>query len=379
MIRSDVTFFAVVGVLCVLIIVSITIIVLNTANKPGVQSDSYTTLTLDEAIRVLEKRFGEVFDCVERKSCDLYGINVVIIATPAQGDLYDVTIWTEGLNYTCGDSYRDTVVWRVTLGRLSYHISMMSYGVLEGYEEWLGVEKRLGIRLDVGRGVCDRSGGRLWVYVDLPTFDHCNHACGQFYLNTTLYIDREKYVVYQYMELDFSYLIDKGYIKIREVENNYAYPINPPAILYFTYIRSPFWRIPLELLNSTKRPLIVSLHIATTNRTLLEEYLRRLEVISPLVEAYLLKQNSEAARRFLEYLRSRVVEKLYPGAQMEIMYVSNPRGGDYYSAKWDGAELQIDLGTLDVYMRGVTREFVEALINPVLDLIRSAVSSPTHQ
>jgi len=355
---------------------------------------------LDEAVKVLEKRFGEVFGCVER-SCDLYGINVVIVATPAQGDLYDVTIWTEGLNYTRGSPYRDTVVWRAEWGHLSYHISMISYGVLRGYEEWLDVEKRLGIRLDVGRGVYDGSGGRLWVRVDLPTFEFCEiaEACGQFYLNTALYIDGEKYVVYQYTELDFSYLIDRGYVKIREFEDDYAYPINPPAVLYFTYVRSPFWRIPLELLNSTRIPLVISLHVAATNRTLLEEYLRRLEVLSPLVEAHLYvsyvieeagenlpkfvelsKQvNSEAARRFLEYLRSRVVGELYPGTQMEITYVSNPQGGDYYLAKWGSADLQIYLGTLDVYIHGVTREFVEALINPVLDIIRSAAPSPTHQ
>jgi len=365
--------------LCALVVVAAAIIVLNTASKPSTQSGGYTTLTLDEAVKVLRDRFGGVFGCVERRSCDLYGINVVIIVTPAHSDLYDVTIWTEGLNYTRGSPYRDTVVWRAEWGSLSYHISMISHGVLSGYEDWLIIEKRLGVHLDVGCGVYDWSGGRLWIRVDMPTFDHCNHACGQFYLNATLYIDGEKYVVYQYMELNFSYLIERGYVKIREFRDGYAYPINPPAILYFTYIRSPFWRIPLELINSTKRPLIVSLHIATTNRAILEEYLRRLEVLRPLVEAYLLNQDSEAARRFLENLRSRIVEELYPGAEMEITYINNPHGGDYYVAKWNGADLQIYLGTLNVYIHGVTREFVEALINPVLDLIRSAAPSPTNQ
>lgn len=390
MISIHVKSFTIAIILCVLIVITTITIVLNIANKSDIKNNNYT-LTLDEAIKIMKKKFDKVFDCAEKKSCDLYTIDVVIIATPTHSDLYDVYIYSNGLNYTHGDPYRDTIVWRAVLSELANHISMLDYGVLRGYEEWLDVEKRLGIHLDVGYGVYDRSRDRLWIHIDLPTFKFCEiaHACGQFYLNATLYIDKEKYIAYQYMKLNFNYLVDRGYVKIREIENGYAYPINPPAIMYFTHIRSPFWRIPIELLNSTKMPIAITLHIATTDRDVLKKYLEQLEILRPLIEAKLtisyisektqenLKEfvklldqvYSRAIQEFLEYLRYKVVEKLYPSMPMKVKYVNNPHGGDYYLAEWNNTKLRAHTGTLDIYINDATRNLVEMLITSIQTII----------
>ena len=387
MTRRYTKFFIVAMILCVFI--TITAIVLNITNESNTESGSHI-LGLDEAIELMKEKFVKVFDCVEEKSCNLYVIDVGVIVTPVDDDLYSVSMFFEGSNYTRGSVYRDTIVWRAVLNKLSYHISMIDYGVSKGYEEWLDIEKRLGIHLNVGYGIYDGSRDALLIHIDLPTFKYCNHVCGQFYLNTTLCIDNKKYVVYQYTKLNFSYLVDRGYVKIREVENGYTYPINPPAILHFTYIRSPFWRIPIEFLEkNTSLPIVAVLHIATTNRSVLEKHLDKLEVFRPLIEASLMnsyvsevahnnltkfvellgQMHSRAIQEFLEYLRSKVVEKQHQDMQMVIKYVSNSRGGNYYLAKWNNTILKACIGTLDTYIHNAPQKLVEILIDPITNII----------
>ena len=340
----------------------------------------------------MEKRLKDILACIDERRCDLYIVDVVMIVTPPQDDLYDVHIYTNGLNYTRGSIYSDTVTRRVVVSQLSYYISMISYGITRGYEEWLDVEKRLGTHLDVGYGLYDSSRDGLSVHIDLPAFKFCEiaHACGEFYVNTTLYIDSEKYVIWQFMELNFSYLIDKGYIKIRKVENGYAYPINPPAVMRFTYIESPFWRIPTELLNSTRIPIVITLHIATTNSSILEKYLDQLEIFRPLIEASLTRSyisevtcenltkyvelldqvNSKAIQKFLEYLHNKVVERLYPGTLIEIKYVENVHGRNYYLVKWKSTELLAYMGTLEIHMHDATQKLIERLTNATTKMLR---------
>lgn len=385
----------VVMILCASVIIMIVVTVLNyinnATNEFNIES-SNQTLRLDEAIEMLKKKYAKVFGCVEKKSCDLYIIDVGIIVTPANDNLYTVSMFFDGSNYTRGSVYRDTFVWRAEFIRLSYHISMIDYGVSTGYKEWLNIEKRLGIHLDVGYGIYDRSRDTLLVHIDLPTFNFCEiaHPCGQFYLNATMYIDNEKYIVYQYTKLNFSYLIDRGYVRIRDRENGYAYPINPPAILRYRYVDSPYWRIPVEFLEkNTSTPIIAVVHIATTNRSVLEKYLNKLEIFRPLIEANLMipyiseitnddpskfqgmlgRMNARAIQEFLECLRSKVVERLYPGIQMDIEYISNPHGGDYYIAKWNNTTLKAYIGTLNMYIYNTPWTLAETLIKQLIQSI----------
>jgi len=390
MVKRHVKFFTMAIILCVLIVITAITIVLNVVNKSNIESNSYI-LTLVEAIKIMKEKFDKVFDCVEKKSCDLYTIDVVIIATPTHSGLYDVSIYVNGLNYTRGSTYRDTIVWRAVLNKLSYHISMINYGVLRGYEEWLNVEKRLGTHIDVGYGIYNESRGTLSIHIDLPTFKFCEiaHACGQFYLNATLYIDNEKYIIYQYTKLNFNYLIDKDYIKIREIKNGYAYPINPPAVIRFTYIETPFWRIPIDFVEkNTGLPIVVALHMVTTNHSILEKYLTQLKTLRPLIEASLMKSyideiardnltkyiklsnqvNSKAIQEFLMYLQNKVVEKLYPGTQMEIKYINNSHGADYYLAKWNNTKLIARIGALEISIHDASRRFVKMLIDTIINI-----------
>jgi len=221
--------------------------------------------------------------------------------------------------------------------------------------------------------------------VDLPTFKFCEtaHTCGQFYLNATLYLDNEKYIIWQFAKLNFSYLVEKGYVKIRKVENGYAYPINSPATIFFTYIEVPFWRIPIKFLNGTEMPIIITLHIATTNRSILENYLEKLELYRPLIEADLAnpyisevshenltkfielsdKVNKEAIQRFTKNLHHEIMAKLYPDTSMVMKYVENPHGGDYYIARWRDVKLIAYVGTLEIHIHNIAPNFIETLIS----------------
>jgi len=349
---------------------------------------SSSILSLDKAVKFFEKRLRSVLLCVSEGKCSFYTIDVVMIVTSSRNGFYSVHIYAGGLNYTRGSTYSDTITRRVVVNKFSYHMLMLSDGILRGYEEWLDIEKRLGIRLDVGYGIYDRSRDILLIRVDLPTFNFCEiaHACGQFYLNATLYIDKEKYAVYQFAKLNFSSLVERGYIKIRKVENGYAYPINPPATIFFTYIEAPFWRIPVEFLNGTEMPIIITLHIATTNRSILENYLEELELFRPLIEADLVnpyisevshgnhtrfielsdKVNREAIQKFIENLHHEIIAKLYPDTSTMVKYFENPHGGDYYIARWRDVELIAYVGTLEIHIHNVTSNFIETLINIML-------------
>ncbi len=353
------------------------------------ESDAVYRMSLDRAIEIFEKRFREAFRCVEEKSCNLYGVGVVLIAIPTHDNLYDIHIYIDGLNYTRGSVYRDTIVWRAELGQLMHHIAVLSYGISRGYGEWLEIEKKLGIHLDVGYGIYDRSRDTLSLRVDLPTFKYCNHVCGQLYLNATLYLDNEKYIVYQFTKLNLSYLVSRGYIEIRKVENSCAYPVNPPAIIRFTYIDTLFERIPIEMLNSTEIPLIISLHIATTNRSILENYLEKLELYRPLIRACLADSyisevsrenltkfveisdsvHREAIQKFIDSLYYEIIAKLYPNVSMTVEYIENPRGGDYYVAKWGGIELVAHVGTLGIHVQNATPKLLETLVKEIPAII----------
>lgn len=342
-------------------------------------------MKLDRAIEIFEKRFREAFRCVEEKSCNLYGVGVVLVAIPTHDNLYDIHIYVDGLNYTRGSAYRDTAVWRAELGQLMHHIVMLSYGISRGYEEWLEIEEKLGIHLDVGYGIYDRFRDTLSLRVDLPTFKYCNHVCGQLYLNASLYLDSEKYIVYQFAKLNLSYLIDRGYIKIGKIGNSYAYPVNPPAVIRFAYIDALFERIPTEMLNTTEIPLIISLHIATTNRNILENYLEKLELYRPLIEACLAdsyisevsrenltkfveisdRVHREAIQNFIKKLHYGIIAKLYPDNSMTIEYIENPHGGDYYVARWRGIELVAHVGALGIHIQNVAPKLLEMLVREI--------------
>lgn len=387
MIRKHAKLFIIVMILCIVVVFLTIVYVLDITSKSMTKSSS-PILSLDKAVKFFEERLRRVLLCVSEGKCSFYTIDVVMIVTPSRNGFYSVHIYAGGLNYTRGSIYSDTITRRVVVNKFSYHMLMLSDGILRGYEEWLGIEKRLGIHLDVGHGIYDRSRDTLLIHVDLPTFKFCEiaHACGEFYTNATLYIDSEKYVIWQFAKLNFSYLIDKGYIKIRKVENGYAYPINPPAVMRFTYIESPFWRIPTELLNGTRIPIIITLHIATTNRSIHENYLKILELFRPLIEARLAnpyisevshgnhtkfielsdKVNKEAIQKFIKNLHHKIIAKLYPDTSIMVKYVENPHGGDYYIARWRDIELIAYVGTLEVHIHNVTSNLIETLISIVL-------------
>jgi len=358
----------------------------------------YTVLKLDSAAKVLEKRFYEVFKCVEERACNLYGVDIVMIVIPTHKSLYNVFVYVYGLNYTHGNAYEDSVIRKAVMSSLFYHISMISYGVLEGYAEWKNIEKRLSIHINIGYGVYDNRRGSLLMHIDLPTFDFCEvaHACGQFYLNATLYIDNEKYVVYQFTKLNFSRLIDRGYVEIKWIENGFVYPVNPPAVMRLTYIETPFWRIPTSFVNGKAMPIVATLHIVSTRYETIEGYLNELKLFSPLVRAFMAEpsidwiafKNITKFNELLDNLFTRAIKKflaslsieikeLYPDVRIVIKHIKT-RGADYYLMEFNNTKLKIYTGTLEVSIYNADKKLVNALTTGLIECIASLnhVASP---
>jgi len=121
-------------ILGILVTVIVIVATINNTNELASENNNHT-LELDEAIKMLKEKFDKVFSCAKKKSCNLYAIEVIVIVTPTRGDLYDVHIYTGGLNYTRGSTYSDTVTRRVVVNKFSYHILMLSDGILRGYKE----------------------------------------------------------------------------------------------------------------------------------------------------------------------------------------------------------------------------------------------------
>ncbi len=349
---------------------------------------------LSSSVKLLKERLSDIYSCVKEKRCDLYGFSVIIIAKPLNNDSYDVDIYIDdSLNYTRGSNYRDTVIRGGVMSDLQHHINVMSYGIATGYREWIDIEKRFGIHLNVGYGVYCSSGEtfRLWIHVELPTFHYCNNVCGEFYLNATFYMDEEKYVVYQLQKIDYRYLINMRYLSVLERSENHVFVANPPAILGFADAYALSSRIPVDSINRSEGPVIITLNFVTTNRSVLDKYLNDLYLIKPLIEAHLEipymgelswspngkynvtkfetllhKTFLRAARKFVETLIT-ALRELYPNETITFTHTSIPSGNEYYLIRLGRSLLAVDLyvGTLDTHLHGVPSKLIRMIIDMI--------------
>ncbi len=343
-------------------------------------------LSINETIDIFEKRINLMDACVKARACDLYAFDIAIIAkpSPSSDNRYDVSIEVIGDNYIRNN-------YLLTSNLIIREIKDLLYCIQSGYVEWLDTERRLGIHLDVGVGFYNSSKDSLIMKVKLPTFECCDGVCGVYYLNASFYVDKEKYVAYQLMQLDLKRLIEGKYVKIEKQEDGTERLVNPPvAIIRRSYVEPIIVVSPTELLSrdSLDKPVIATFHIVTTNQSVLMDYLNRVDFLRPLVDAVLsLTYISEitgsnhtmfvelsheikrrAARDFLDRF-GEVLKVVNGSQQLEVTYVENARGGDYYLAYWGYMSVRVSISTLSVKMRNVPNEVIQVLIDTIRQCI----------
>lgn len=387
LLKNDAKLFLALSMAICILLATMVVLFFKAVNKPSPEAYK-RVLKLDESVRVFEEKFNSLFSCVKNKACNLYGIEATLIATPRRDGNYNMLIPSLGAqNYTRGSKYRDTITWRSELIGLVGHESMISWGIEKGYKDWLFIEKSLGIHLDVGYGVYDELRDILMIRFYLPVFSYCDSVCGAFFVNATIYIDDEKYIDWQFMELNFSHLINKKYLSVKTSESGSRYIriINRPALLELGGVMPLFGKIPRSFLNSTRNPIAASFHLITTNKSILEKYLNKLKLFKPLIEIQLVllpyvseisgdniekfnklinQLSIKKIEEFLKHLRDEVVEKLYPNTTFEYKLVESSYG-DWITGGWDGAKLSIYVGTAEVSLHNVTWGVVEVMLNEI--------------
>jgi len=376
----------VISIMLIVLAAIVPVIIQKYEENKIILGDHDMVLSINETLDLFIKRINSIDFCVITRSCELYALDIAVIAKPSSDNRYNVYIEVTGDNYTRSS-------YLLTNNIVISEIRNFLHCIQSGYIEWLNTEKRLSIHLDVGLGFYNSSKDSLTMEVRLPTFKCCGGLCGGiYYLNASFYIDKEKYIAYQLTRLDLKRLIEEGYIEIEEQEDGTEKLINPPvAITRGSYVE-PIIAVPTtELLSkdSLDKPIIATFHIVTTNQSVLMDYLKRMDFLGPLANAVLSltyigeisgsnytmfvelshEIKRRAARDFLERL-GEVLRTVNGSQQLEVTYVENARGGDYYLAYWGDMSVRISIGSLSVEMRDVPDELIRALI----DIVRQCIT-----
>ncbi len=388
--------------IAVIITASIILSMVPPVNKAT--KESVKELTLNEAFNIIKIKLFNMVTAIEGNVTDVYySITVSFVATPivvGKSEMaYNLWIEVEGINYTrVAGRYTSIHVKGAAVGELKSHIAgILESGVLRGLSDWEFISSSLNISLDIGYALYYESKDILLIRLYLPVFHVCGSTglgyCGSLFLNATFYLDDEKYVIVQYLRPNFTKLVEEGYMQINSIEKGAVDFVNPLAVIVDldgvdNYNHKPAWLLEAD----APSPIIVSVTIVTTNRTVLEEALRDLGVYRPLVEARLLETHveelsagenlsvdmhlynkllfetySRGILEFVEGLRATFIRGLYGDIPVKVKLLEDPRShAKYYYAEWLDTRLKASPYTLHIDIYNASSELVEGLVGDLL-------------